>query len=334
MAGVGRVGQRTAVNTMFTTDPPEHSRIRGVMQKAFTPRTVADLEPRVRELVDGIVDRLEPGQVFDVVNDLSVVMSITVIAELLGVPADDRGLFLEWSDALVAGNSPGCSEAEAHDADKAADLLCEYFEQRIAERRRRPTSSDLIGRLITANTDGTLNEDELLASCVNLLFAGGETTTKLVGNSMLCLAQHPDQRQRLIDDPGIMPAALEELLRFAGPVQAWLRVATEDAEVGGTTVGAGELVFLMAGCANRDPDNFDDPEKLDLTRSPNNHFGFGHGIHHCLGAALARLESRIAISRLLAKAPEYEVARPGEPLQYSNSFFLRGLTAFDIVVSG
>jgi cytochrome P450 len=330
-AALGVVGATMAASSMASADPPEHARLRGVVQRAFIPRAIALLEPMMANLVDGTLRSLGRGEVLDAVNDLSYPLSISVIAELLGVSAADRDAFKEWSDDLLLGGRMNPSGHEKEAAEKGAAALADYFREQIEDRRRHPTDRDLVGRLVAANENASMSDDELLASCILLLFAGNETTTKLIGNSILCLAQHPLQRQCVAEEPTLLNGAVEELVRFMGPPQAEFRLALEDVALGEAKICAGELMMVLLGCANRDPKHFPNPDQFDVTRSPNDHIGFSHGIHFCLGASLARLETRVVLSRLLGDYPTYRLARPDEPPRYADSFFMRGLTGLEIV---
>jgi cytochrome P450 len=330
MRHLGSVGAAMAANSMSAADPPEHGRLRSVVQRAFTPRAVAQFGPRVAALADGVLDPLGPGDVLDAVNDLSYLVSITVIADLLGVSGGDRQVFQQWSDELLAGGNLLCPPNVQEKAEKAAGELSQYFREQIADRRDHPTDGDLLGRLVAANEDDTLTETEMIASCILLLFAGHETTTKLIGNSIHVLTQFPGERRRLVGDPTLMGTAVEEFLRFVGPPQGQLRSVMEDTVLAGTALTAGDIVLVLPGCANRDPKEFADPNVLDVGRDPNRHIQFGHGAHFCLGASLARLETSVTLTRLLAKGPNYQLDRPDDPLEYAPVFFMRGLTRLDI----
>lgn len=315
--------------TMLFSDPPDHERLRGVVQKAFTPRAVSELEPRVREIVDELLAPLRDGERFDVIGQLAYPLPVIVIAEMLGVSVGDRDLFRKWSDALINGINESAGFEEQEKAKQAAADLRDYFAAEIADRRARPRD-DLVTGMVQANGDGTMSDEELLASCVLMLVAGNETTTKFIGNAARYLAENPGARANLAGDPSLLPRAFEELVRLVGPAQATMRVALEDLEVAGSQVTQGEMLFVMLGAANRDPRVFPDPDRIVLDRWPNAHLGFGHGIHFCIGASTARLESRIAFDELLRAAPEFQLAvEPGE-LHYAPSFFLRGLEALPI----
>ncbi len=315
--------------TMLFSDPPDHERLRGVVQKAFTPRAVAELEPRVREIVAELVAPLRDGERYDVIEQLAYPLPVIVIAEMLGVSSADRALFRQWSDALIAGINESAGFEQQERARLAAGELRAYFAAEIADRKARPRD-DLVTGMVQANSDGTMSDEELLASCVLMLVAGNETTTKFIGNTARFLAENPEARAELAADPTLLPRGFEELVRLVGPAQATMRVAREDIEVGGTLMNEGEMVFVMLGAANRDERVFPDPDRIALDRWPNPHLGFGHGVHFCIGASTARLESRIAFEQLLLSAPEYQLAVEPSELHYAPSFFLRGLESLPI----
>jgi cytochrome P450 len=319
--------------TMLFTDPPDHERLRSVVARAFSPKSVKDLAPRVREITDELLEPLASGSGYDAVADLAYPLPVIVIAEMLGVPAEDRDMFKRWSDAVIGFNALGDPEAQAR-AQRECQELYDYFSAVIAERRKRP-GDDLVSRLVLANEDGTVTDDELLASCVLLLVAGNETTTNLISNALLALARHPDQWRRVVDDRSLIPNAVEEILRFDAPVQSSLRVTTEETSLGRATIPAGTMVLVMMAAANRDPGQFPDPDRFDVGRAnAGRNIAFGHGIHHCIGAALARLEGRVVLERLAALAPKFALAAPGQPLEYGPSFFLRGPTELRLVTAG
>ncbi|MBI1845065.1 MAG: cytochrome P450 [Actinobacteria bacterium] len=316
--------------TMLNSDPPDHERLRGVVQRAFTPRALARLEPRIEEIVRDLLALVPDRESFDAVNELTYPLPVIVIAELLGVSPADRPFFKEWSDDLVNGINEQATFEDQRRSTEAAEALREYFRNEIAARRLQPTD-DLIGSLVRANEDdGALTDAELLAACVILLVAGNETTTKFIGNAIVHLAEHPELRATVVADPSKMGPCVEELIRLVGSVQATARVALVDTEIAGTPVSAGEMVFVMLAAANRDKLIFANPTEVDLSRSPNPHLGFGFGIHVCLGAHLARLESRTALKELLRLAPEYRLSAPAEELRYAPSFFLRGVEQLPI----
>jgi cytochrome P450 len=288
---------------------------------------VASLEARTIELVDEMLEPLDRGQEFDVLRGLAEPLPGAVITAMMGVPASDRAMFTGWADDLVAGNSPLASPELGDRAVAAGQALRNYFAGLIGLRRESP-ADDLVTRLIESNSGGQLTESELLSSCVLLLFGGLETTTHLIGNALLALAENPEQRKRLVDDPTLMPTAVEELLRLAGPPQGMLRAVVEDTELGGQKLAAEDRILLLIGCANRDERVFAAADELDLGRNPNPHLAFAFGVHFCLGAAVARLEARHALAGVLRRAPEYRVAT--KELRWRGGFFIRGLEELSI----
>lgn len=318
--------------TMLTSDPPLHTRLRRLVSKAFTPRMVEGLRPRIQEIVEELLDgALESGRL-DVIRDLAYPLPVIVIAEMLGVPPDHRAQFKRWSDEIVATlGGPFVPPDVLQQASKSVHELSDYLRGVIAERRKEPRE-DLISGLIRAEEQGQiLSEDEMLASAMLLLVAGNETTTNLIGNGMLALLRNPDQLERLRDDLSLVPRTVEELLRYDGPVQATGRVALEDLEIGGREVRKGQVTFAVLGAANRDPTQFEDAEQLDITRQPNEHVSFGDGIHFCLGAPLARAEGQIAFEALLKRLPSPQLEVEDPP--WGGTFILRGLKSLPVSIA-
>jgi cytochrome P450 len=315
--------------TMLTSDPPLHTRLRRLVSKAFTPRMVEGLRPRVQEIVDELLDAVQGGGRMDVIRDLAYPLPVIVISEMLGVPPEDRDRFKHWSDEIVGAlNGPFATQEVLERARGSVNELATYMHGVIEERRREPRD-DLMSGLIAAEEQGQiLSEDEMLATAMLLLVAGNETTTNLIGNGMLALLRNPEQMRLLRDDPSLIPTAVEELLRYDGPVQGTGRVATEPMEIDGRLVEPQQAVLCMLAAANRDPAQFERPDELDVTRQPNEHLAFGDGIHFCLGAPLARLEGQIAFQSLLERLPEPRLA--AEELHWGGTFILRGLTGLPI----
>ncbi len=315
--------------TMLTSDPPEHTRLRRLVSKAFTPRMVEGLRPRIQEIVDELLDAVARKGRMDVIRDLAYPLPVIVIAEMLGVPPEHRDQFKHWSDEIVGVlGGPLVPQETLERSRVAVHKLAEYLSGVIAERRREPRE-DLVSGLIAAEEQGQiLSEDEMLATAMLLLVAGNETTTNLIGNGMLSLLRNPDEMERLCADPSQVPTAVEELLRYDGPVQATGRVAMEDLEVGGQKVTKGQAVLTVLGAANRDPAQFGEPDELDLDRQPNEHVAFGDGIHFCLGAPLARAEGQIAFETLLRRFAQPRLET--DTLQWGGSFILRGLKGLPI----
>ena len=309
---------------MLDMDPPDHQRLRSLVSKAFTPRLIERLRPRVQAIADGLLDAVQDRGEMDLIDDYAFPLPIPVIAELLGVPAEDRDSFREWSDAAVSGNT-----TQEH-LDKVLiphmQAFTDYLHALFEEKRKNP-KDDLVSALLRAEEAGDkLSEDELLGMVFLLLVAGHETTVNLIGNGVLALLQHPDQLQKLKDDPSLIKPAVEELLRYDGPVETSTeRFAREDVRIGETVIPRGEMVLVVLAAADHDPERFADPDELDITRVDNRHLAFGKGIHHCLGAPLARMEGQIAISTLLARMPDLRLKGSPESLSWRPGLTLRGL---------
>ncbi|MDP8936294.1 MAG: cytochrome P450 [Actinomycetota bacterium] len=308
-------------SNMLTTDPPDHTRLRGLVTRAFTPRTVETLRIRIVALVGELLDDFGPGDV-DVMDALAFPLPVTVIGEMLGVPAEDRPGLRPLVRAVTAVLELAVTPAALAEAAAADDRLEEYFAGLVAERRARPRD-DLLTKLIEAEDKGDqLSERELISTAILLFAAGFETTTHLIGNGLLALLRHPDQLARLRADRSLVRPAVEELLRYDSPVQIAARTAYEDLSIGGQRIDAGGLVLAMLGAANRDPARFADPERFDVARDEGPPMSFGGGIHFCLGAALARLEGQIVLDRLLDRFGVMELI--GVPA-HRDSLTLRGL---------
>jgi cytochrome P450 len=307
------------------SDPPQHTRLRRLISRDFTPRRIRELEPRIRAIAAGLFDRIAAKGEFDVMADLANVLPVMVIAEMLGVPPERYATFKDWSDRVIAGGNtiPGMPPpAEVIDA---LESLAAYFTAEI-ERRRREPGPDLVSALVAAHDESdALTAGELLSFVVLLLLAGNETTTNLIGNGMLALARNPDQFAALRRSPALLPRAIEEMLRYDGPVQSTARFPQAPVEAGGVAIPAGAIVFVIIAAADRDAAQFPEPGKFDITRDPNDHLALGEGIHFCIGAPLARLEGAIAIGGLLERFPHLALAQRDETLAYKGSYFLRGL---------
>ncbi len=308
--------------TLLMQDPPNHTRLRRLVNKAFTPRVVEQQRTRIQEIVDGLLDRAKGRGEMNLVADLAYPLPVTVIAEMLGVPAEDQADFKEWSDTLTVLLDPLQSEGGMEPAERVYVELSSYMRKIFAERREHPRE-DLISALVQVEEDGEkLNEAELLSLVTLILGAGHETTTNLIGNAVRALLDHPEERRRLQDDPSLIRTAVEEFLRFDSPVQLTDRVAKEDVEIDGHRIQKGDLVALILGAANRDPEQFREPDRLDLGRQENPHIAFGHGVHFCLGAQLARVEAQVAVQSLLATFPD--LRGPLGPVLWKRSIVLRG----------
>lgn len=310
---------------MLFLDPPDHTRLRRLVREPFSTRAIEAMRPRAEEILDGLISGLE-GEI-DLVGDLAVPFPVTVIAELLGVPSSDRDRFRAWTSAILGR---GVGEAEM----MAAGMEFIQYLNDAAESRRRQPANDLITYLLTVEEEGErLDHQEFLAMVFLLLVAGHETTVNLICNGMLELLRHPDQFEVLRSEPGVVVSAVEELIRFHGPVEsATFRWAYEDVEIGDVTIPAGDLVVPILMAANRDPRQFPEPDRLDLRRSPNRHVGFGYGIHLCLGAPLARLEAQIAFERVGRVWSEVEAGFAEDELSWTPDFFLRGVGSLPLRV--
>jgi cytochrome P450 len=321
---------RQIYQSMLTLDPPDHTRLRTLVNKAFTPTTVSRLRPRIQALVDEILDKAEEEGNLEVIADLAYPLPVTVIAEMLGVPPEDYQIFKDWSATLAANLDPLRAGEMREAAFDARDALSEYLSGIVDKRRARPRD-DMISALLAVEEGGdVLSHRELLIMCNLLLIAGHETTVNLIGNGLRALLSHPDQLERLRDEPDLIETAVEELLRFDSPVQLTGRVVSEDLEVGGVQMRPGHFVMVLLGAANRDPAQFPDPDRLDLARHPNQHLSFGRGIHFCLGAPLARVEGQVAIGSLVRRFPRLRLA--GEPVQ-RDTVTLRGLESLPVAVA-
>lgn len=315
--------------SMLRSDPPVHTRLRRLVSKAFTPRQIQKIQPRIEQIVREHLDAVADASRMEVIRDLAYPLPVTVIAEMLGVPVDDREQFKRWSNDIV--DSLGVQNlASARRSRKAGRALNAYLEQ-IAERRRRDPHDDLLSGLLVAEDEGdTLSTREILGVCQLILIAGHETTTKLISNGVLALLEHPQQLERLRADPSLAENSVEEILRYTGPVQATSRIAKEDVEIGGVTVEKGRNALVILAAANRDPARFPDPDRFDITRDAEGHVAFGHRLHFCLGANLARLETRIAIGALVERFPAMKLT--GEPLRWGDNLILRGLERLPVAL--
>ncbi len=323
------LGETGALRSMLLMDPPDHTRVRGLVNKAFTPRRVQALEVRIRGLVDELLAAADDAGEMDVIRDFAVPLPAVVIAELLGVPAADHPRFKAWSTELISlfDGAGGPSEIVPR-AQKALDNLMDYLGTIVAQRRADP-ADDLISAMIQAQEQrDALTDTELLATSNLLLIAGHETTTNLIGNGLLALLRNPEELERLRAEPALLPQAVEELLRFDSPVQATVRVVTEALEIDGQKLAPGALVICGIGAANRDPEVFPDPDRLDVGRADNHHLSFGFGVHFCLGAPLARLEAQLAFQALLGKYPNLRLR--DEAVEFRTHPILRGLRALPV----
>ncbi len=317
--------------SMLDRDPPDHTRLRSLVSKAFTPKALESLRPHIQQIVDDLLAHAAGKGKMDLIEEFAYPLPVRVICEMLGVPVKDHERFKAWGLDIARGLDAIMLPPESEVGQRSVTgrkALAGYFRELIAERRAAPCD-DMLSALIAAEEAGDkLNEEELLATCILLLVAGHETTVNLIGNGTLALLRHPDQLRKLRENPKLIGSAVEELLRYDGPVQRTARIPSEDVTIGGQTIGKGEMVMPFLGAADRDPAQFRDPDRLDITRADNRHIAFGMGIHFCLGAPLARMEGQIAINTLVQRLPKLGLAtdRP----EFRQSLTLRGLKTLPV----
>jgi len=319
---------RAVSGMMLIKDPPDHTRLRALVSKAFTPRVVEGLRPRVEGIVDELLEAAEGAGGMDAIRDLAAPLPVIVIAELLGVPSADRAKFKRWSDQMVPFIDGTLRDAGLVEAARGAEGLEAYFREFIHARRKDPRNDLMSGLIAAKEGDDAISEIELVATSLLLLGAGHETTTNLIGNGLLALLRHPAEWARLRREPGLAKSAVEELLRFDSPVQLTSRVPRREVTLHGRRISAGIEVNVVLGSANRDPEQFPDADRLDLARTENRHVAFGHGPHFCLGAPLARLEAQVAFSRLVERFPSLHAAT--EEDSWRPGLVLRGLRALPV----
>ncbi len=321
--------------TMLGSDPPRHNRLRGLVSQAFTPRMVEQLEPRIRQVANELMDEVAAAGSVDIVDGLAAPLPVIMIAEILGIPSEDRDRFRTWSDAVIATLGTGAASGGDVRNDASPQLIEELREYlgAMVERRRQDPRADLISALIAAEATGDrLSSVELMQMLILLLVAGNETTTNLISNAIIEFMDHPAELARVRENPALLPTAIEEVMRFSSPVQATIRRATRDTEVGGKSITTGQPILVWIGSANRDADQFPDPERFDVARTPNRHIGFGLGIHFCLGAPLARLEAKIALETMLQRFSGFE-RTDSEPLPRVPTFIMHGVRKLPIRVT-
>lgn len=323
-----RLGHLVPGTSMLFQNPPDHTRLRGLVNRAFTPRMVEQFRGRVQSITNRLLDAVQDDGEMDLIAKFAYLLPVTVIAEMLGVPPEDHVVFQQWSKILVKSlDLSDNAEIEAQIQD-AINSFSTYFSSLIAERRVTP-KYDLLSALVEAEeADDRLSEAELYATCQLLLVAGHETTVNLIGNGVLALLRHDDQRQRIQDNPKLITSAVEELLRYDSPIQLNSRTALEDVAYKGVTFRQGQSIAFLLGAANRDPEQFEHPDQLDLARRNNAHLAFGNGIHYCLGAPLARLEGQVAIHTLLRRMPRLRLVT--DALTYQDNYVFRGLEALPV----
>lgn len=326
----GPFGQ-LAAKALLLRDPPDHTRLRRLVSRAFTPRVVDSLAPRVEELAERLLDQASAEATFDLMARFAYPLPLTVICELLGIDPGDQKLLIAWSQALALGLDPVrvlTDPSAARRADQAAVELGDHL-RRLIQARRVDPADDLLSKLAAATReDDALSDDEIAVMCALLLIAGHETTVNLIGNGLVALLRQPEAFGRWREDPTLGEAAVEELLRFDGPVQTATRRALASIDIGERTIPAGDLIMVVIGAANHDPRHFEDPDRLVLDRSPNQHVAFGSGIHYCLGAALARLEVRTAMPILLRHHPRFA----SSTLRWRPTLAIRGLQELPVTL--
>ncbi len=328
--GVADRVERELQPSMLSLDPPDHTRLRGLVSRAFTPRQVAKMEDHIRDTAQALLDEVSGSNEFDLMSNLAALLPTVVIAEMIGVPTEDREQFKAWSDQFARVLEPNLAADELGVVFETAQLFDGYFRGIVAEHREQP-QDDLVSRLIEAEQEGDrLSEEEMIVTLRLLLVAGNETTTNLIGNGMKALLEHPEQLQLLREQPELIDNAIEELLRYDAPVQVDGRVTIGQHQIDRHQLNPGRPVSLLIGGANRDPDQFRDPERLDVTREDAGNISFGRGIHHCLGAPLARLEGKVAFEALLERFDDIQFG--SRTPVYKPNIVLRGLRHLDIRV--
>jgi len=321
---------RSFSKTMFYSDPPYHTHLRGLVNSAFTPNAVEQMRPYVQRTVDILLAAVQTHKKWDVIHDFAYPLPILVIAQMLGLPAEERGRFKTWSDDLFAilGSVPHAPELMERAAQSLTELTS--YITTLGETRRKQPQEDLLSALVEAVEGGEhLTQEELVANIIILLSAGHETTSNLIGNGLLALLQHPDQMQKLRDRPGLVASAVEEMMRYDNPVQIAYRSAAEDVEIGGKCIRKGHLVNSILAAGNRDPEHYSEPDRFDIARDEGKHLGLGLGIHFCLGAPLLRLEAQIAFTSILRRFPRLQLAT--ENLEWQEHPIFRGVKSLPVI---
>jgi pimeloyl-[acyl-carrier protein] synthase len=317
-----RAIKKAASSWMLQMDPPDHTRIRSLVNKAFTPKIVSEMHPDIESIANSLLDDVQKKGEMDVMQDFAFPLPVMVISDMLGVPRSDRDKFKHWSDGLVGALNPRREFIKVTRAGSAVEELNQYLMPLVEERRKNP-KNDLISLLVQAEEEGNkLTREEVLSNCILLLVAGHETTVNLIGNSVLSLLHHPEQLDLLKKQPELTESAVEEVLRFESPVQTVRRVAGDDLELAGNKLKKEDFIMIFLGSANRDPEQFENADKFDITRKENKHLAFSEGIHYCLGASLARTEGRVAIQQLFNRLPNLKLA--SDKIEFKMPFALRG----------
>jgi cytochrome P450 len=333
-AKVGRVMEMIQ-DWMVVSDPPEHTRLRRLVARAFSPKRISASETRISELVDELLDQFIAEGHDEFVRHFAFPLPATVIAELIGAPAEDRDRFGAWSSdlAMIAFGAGGDERSDRHvRALRGLEEMLAYFGERIEDARSHP-GEDMISGLLEGDGEGNvLDQEEMEAMCALMLFAGHETTTNLLSSAVLHLARTPDQLELLRSDPGLVGGAVEEILRYDGPIKVLQRWNVEEHTTRGETIRAGDRVFIVLAGANRDPERFPDPDTIDITRSPNRHVAFGRGVHSCIGAQLSRIEGRVALGKIVTRLPGLTV--PEQELEYVPTVAARSLRALRVTHQG
>ena len=315
--------------SMLYLDPPDHHRLRSLVTKAFNANRVAEMEPRIEQLVNALIDEIEIAGHADLVADLAYPLPATVISEMIGIPADDRDLLREWTEDLARGLELVVTPEQAERGNRAADAMTDYMLRLIEERRRRPRNNLIDGLIAAEEEGGRLSDEELVTICALLFVAGHETTKSLIANGVFTLLRNPGQLALLGERPELVPQAVQEILRYESPVQMTARRAIAESSIGDKTISPGDVVVLLLGAANRDQRHYVEPDRFDVRRTGPPPLSFGGGIHFCLGATLARTEAEIALSALIARLPGIELV--GEEVTWQPTATLRGLTRLDVV---
>lgn len=326
-----QVVRRHFMQGVIFSDPPDHTRLRTLINKAFTPSTIEKKRPRIQEIVNGLIDQLPDKGMMDLIRDFAFPLPNTIRSEILGLPLEDTDQLKKWAEGIIALFGGGADEARIEKGQQCLTAIREYLSRLIAKRRMNP-GEDLISTLILAREQNDqLSDDELLSTCSTLFSASQETTTSVIASSVLALLRNPDQLQKLRINPKHIATAVEEILRYDGPLQRQLRAATEDFELRGMPITQGQMVCPVLAAANRDPEVFANPDDFDVARADNPHIAFGFGIHWCVGAPLARMEVQIAISTLLRRIPHFELAT--DEIDRPEDYTVRSIKSLPVMFS-